>query len=416
MRVFRSMMVPSLMLSFVACDPAIGESGTAPLVRDSAGITIVENAEPLWSPAEAWRLSAEPALQIGMMAGPDGYQLYRVAGATRLGDGRIVVANGGTSELRYYGADGRHLASAGRSGGGPGEFQNLFWVGQRADSVLAFDGSGRQMSVFTADGGFVRSYPVAAGLTVPVYRPWGVFADGGFVYGGVDPPLPQMGEGPLTAGTSRSSALYVRIGADGELIDSIGRFAGPEWRVRIQEVGGRSGVSITQTRFAANPHLVAAGDRYVFGSSERYELAYHSSDGRLERLVRKRFTPERVTDEHLRLAEEEQRRQLQRLGMLEGGPAPAAPSVQDIPHAEVFPAFGTFLLDAADNVWVSEYRRPGHDGPVAWDIFDSEGVWLGVVTLPPEFRVFEIGEDYVLGAWRDDLDVEYVQLYQLIKP
>ena len=29
--------------------------------------------------------------------------------------------------------------------------------------------------------------------------------------------------------------------------------------------------------------------------------------------------------------------------------------------------------------------------------------------------MYEIGADYVLGRWRDDLDVEHVQLYPLLK-
>jgi hypothetical protein len=29
--------------------------------------------------------------------------------------------------------------------------------------------------------------------------------------------------------------------------------------------------------------------------------------------------------------------------------------------------------------------------------------------------VQQIGGDFVLGVWRDELDVEYVRLYQLIK-
>ena len=38
---------------------------------------------------------------------------------------------------------------------------------------------------------------------------------------------------------------------------------------------------------------------------------------------------------------------------------------------------------------------------------------LGEVETPPEFQVFQIGSDFVLGRWTDDLDVEQVQLYKL---
>jgi hypothetical protein len=40
---------------------------------------------------------------------------------------------------------------------------------------------------------------------------------------------------------------------------------------------------------------------------------------------------------------------------------------------------------------------------------------LGTVQTPPDFRVHQIGSAFLLGRWRDALDVEHVQLYELIK-
>jgi hypothetical protein len=51
-----------------------------------------------------------------------------------------------------------------------------------------------------------------------------------------------------------------------------------------------------------------------------------------------------------------------------------------------------------------------------WTIFDHEYRMLGTVETPPRFAVSWIGEDLVLGVWRDEFDVEYVQGYALIKP
>jgi hypothetical protein len=56
------------------------------------------------------------------------------------------------------------------------------------------------------------------------------------------------------------------------------------------------------------------------------------------------------------------------------------------------------------------------DEPPRWIVFDSDGRWLGAVEVPPNGRVSEIGADYVLGVWRDELDVERVQMFELIKP
>ena len=48
-------------------------------------------------------------------------------------------------------------------------------------------------------------------------------------------------------------------------------------------------------------------------------------------------------------------------------------------------------------------------------MFDSEGLYLGVVETPPRFRIYEIGSDYLLGGWKDDLDVDHVRMYELVK-
>ena len=40
----------------------------------------------------------------------------------------------------------------------------------------------------------------------------------------------------------------------------------------------------------------------------------------------------------------------------------------------------------------------------------------GIALTPADLSVIEIGADYLLGTWRDELDVEHVQLYELIKP
>jgi hypothetical protein len=48
-------------------------------------------------------------------------------------------------------------------------------------------------------------------------------------------------------------------------------------------------------------------------------------------------------------------------------------------------------------------------------VFDPEGVWLGTVEVPPGLRIYEIGPDYMLGRWDDELGVEHIRSYRLIK-
>ena len=85
------------------------------------------------------------------------------------------------------------------------------------------------------------------------------------------------------------------------------------------------------------------------------------------------------------------------------------------------PALRSIQLDAAGNLWVEPYVVPGAESP-PFEVYDPEGVWLGSVAMPPGLRRSSssspslwIGEDYVLGVWVDELEVEYVRLYELVK-
>lgn len=74
----------------------------AQVARDSARIRIVENSRPLLAPGRMWRVQPEPFLQIGRADGDSLYQFLRVMGVARLSDGRIAVANQGTSTVRFF--------------------------------------------------------------------------------------------------------------------------------------------------------------------------------------------------------------------------------------------------------------------------------------------------------------------------
>ena len=72
-------------------------------------------------------------------------------------------------------------------------------------------------------------------------------------------------------------------------------------------------------------------------------------------------------------------------------------------------------VDPANNVWLQAYAVDPPAEGTTWLVFDDSGRWLGRVQTPARFEVNEIGSDYVLGIWRDDLDVEHVRRYAISK-
>ncbi len=88
---------------------------------------------------------------------------------------------------------------------------------------------------------------------------------------------------------------------------------------------------------------------------------------------------------------------------------------RDMPVPETFPAYGGIALTVEGYLWVREYDLPGNEAN-NWSVFDAEGTLRGTLGLPPRFQPLDIGSDYVLGVAHDADDVEYVRLYNLIKP
>lgn len=368
------------------------------MVRDSAGIRIVENPAPDPGAAPLWAVATEPRVDIGVLEGAEAYQLSQVGGAVRLSDGRIVVANGGSQEVRFFDTTGRYLATAGRKGGGPGEFERLGPVfALPGDSVAAFDWNLRRVSLFDSAGHFLRSFTLDVTAAAPV--PLGRLADGAWLCNRMFTFRPG-GEGTQVV---RDTTALLVFDSSGAFRDSIGRFPGPEWYVRSQG----NGAMASSLPFGTNTEVVVGGDRFYAGQSGRYEIVRYSVAGAPELIIRRAWAPQRVTDDDV------SRLKAERLARTDAGFRPNLERLyQDIPFPSTFPAFDALRVDPLGNLWVLDSSRPG-DQRRRWTVFSPDGVMLGAVETPRGLSVREIGRDYVLGTWRDALDVEHVRLYDL---
>jgi len=391
-----SVFVCAALLAATACSNG-GSAAAGYTVRDSAGVRIVENEAPRGD-VPLWRVGDAPLIDIGEVEWDAAYQLFQVGGVVRLEDGRIVVANGGTNELRFYDADGRYLQSAGRGGGGPGEFEGLGQIAVVGDSVVAYDWSLNRISVFDLAGRFVRSalvtwssqaHPAAAGA----------FGDGRWLF------TTSFTFAPSRISTAvRDTAPFVVLDAEGALLDSIGMFPSVEYFVMGDERQARA----ASLPFGKMTRYAVIGRHAYIGPTDRYEILRYTADAELDLIVRKErrrlpVTPQDVDDikqEELEDAADGSWRQtLERMFL-------------DMPIPSTMPAFDRLQVDAAGNLWVLEYRRPADKQPT-WTVFADDGHVLGTVDTPPGLEIFEIGNDYVLGVWRDEMEVEHVRMYAL---
>ena len=373
---------------------------------------IVENHRPAWKPDEALRLASTPTLVIGTQAG-EMYEFYRVAGGARLTDERIVVADGGSRSLRFFDSTGSFLKSVGGRGGGPGEFQDLsFFSVMQGDTLVAGDIM-RELSYFTGTGQYLERR------------------------GSLNPPLPIATAGWRFAvasldgsGTRAIAAMpfQQQRGAGSRWVDSMPVAIVDGRNVEVRALGTLPGMEMAMGGshpqppwFGANMTVASDGKLFYIGFGSEYAIRVYTPQGSLEHIIRRAWTPVRVTKADI---DEYVVEWGKRWITATGAEAEAQrASLREDPYAATVPAFSQFIADRIGRLWVREAHLADAPGagalnttplvPSIWSVFDPAGRWLGDVTMPARFQPSDIGADYVLGMVLDADGVESIALYRL---
>jgi hypothetical protein len=410
------------------------EASPSAIGRDSANIKIVDNTAPSWREGEAWTVSAEPTLDIGSVDGNPDYEFGGAHGPVRLSDGRIVVADMQSNYMSFFDASGKFIMRTGGSGGGPGEFEQLYRLRKiTGDSLMALEPA-TLTSIYSPDGRYVRRFDLD-----PVDKFGNIWwlgrLDGGVLLAfslqregtRVRELRPNAGpneeaglEIPEKAAFYRDSLMHFLYDMEGNLIDSIGRMPSQWLGERTRILSPNAAYAFTGDAFHHSPgnitdirtfRLVPAGA--VAGETPRPRL-------QLERIVRQ--TPQTdltVTDEVKKHFIDAERARYERMSADMGRKWDEPMFQQAIDRMQFpasMPAHGNRMYPDADgNLWLQDYQFDP-DAAFGWNVFDPDGRWLGTVTTPPKFVVNEIGKDYLLGVWRDSLDVQHIRMYGLNKP
>jgi hypothetical protein len=364
-------------------DPAAGGASAG-----SEEPQVVENVDTRWAARDAWSVQSQPALEIGSDQRPE-FQFHGIRGAVKLADGRIAVGDGGSGQVRVFGTRGEFIASVGRPGAGPEEFRRMTkLVPFTADSLAVFDAGNRRLSVLGPNGAFARVVsmkPVGVGADLV-----GVLDSGSFVFSAPRPVPPRDG-------LARDSVLYLLVSRVGATVDTLGVTPGGQL---FQRMNGPNVTRLT-VPFGPAPVASAGGNSVFVGTTDEYVIRQYRPGRASPRLIRRRVTPQPFSDAHFN-------------EFLENFPQYRS-ALQEIPRPAHLPVFSYFVADHAGNLWVQDHQAPGADR-TPWTVFDREGALLGFVSLPASFRPTDIGSDYMLGVWTNELGVEHVRLYPIQKP
>jgi hypothetical protein len=355
--------------------------------------------------AVSQRLSLEsrPSLDIGNVDGSAQYQLFRVSSVLRLDDGRIVVANNGTNELRIYSPRGSFIAAIGRAGAGPGEFRSIngvHVVGR--DSLFVFDAVLQRVSILSGDGRFHTSLNVEptgdALRPLRLYRLGGVLRNRNMVFVAAAFPA-DMRPRPITHFDSVPTLLYSREGK------RLGRVAEP-LGMDIYATPSQAG----DISFGRASSAYIHGERVYVTDGGKLEVRAYEPGRGLVRTVRDDRPNRRVVAEDI-----DQLIKYRVDRVPDARKAEIRRYFEEWPKAPYKPWISAIMVDSEGLLWAEEYEPFWTNTSRTWTVFDQTGGRIARLNLPQSFRVCEIGKDFIIGVAKDEFDVEHVRVYTLIR-
>lgn len=420
MRSIRLMLSSALALS-AACSGTADRGAAAPTVRDSAGITIVENTGTAWAGGKGWVVADSPMVSIGGLEGDASADMSGIVGVVRLSDGRIAVANGVGPDIRFFDASGAHLQTAGRKGSGPGEYQTMtgfFPFG--GDSLIVADMMTRRMTVLTPAGEMARTYMLggSGGMqvgeqSVSLAIPVGVFPDGTVL---AMAQAFRVNQGPM--GVYRDTTAYVTFGPDGATRDTVMRMPGIDMEQVVMNFQGQEFTAPSPVPLGRISMVAASASWIAAARNDSYEVEMHDRAGVLKKLVRVQVDPTPITEADQAAHRKEQLEVMANAPGMAAVPEPLKEQMRTRIEQAKYPATYPYVLDMRfdpdGNLWAAEVQRAGVTVR-KYAVFDSAGALLGRVVMPDRFTPFWVGRDAVAGVWKDADDVEHVRVYGLRK-
>lgn len=380
----------------LGCGERSGLSGEV-VTRDSAGVRIVEVGDPSAIDLPLWKVSALPIVTIGSDDPRAGHDLFGVRGARILEDGRVVIANGGTQELRFFAEDGVHLANAGGKGEGPGEFTGLFWLDALpGDTLLAYDIAQRRLSTFSSTASFLTSVRVTPLPDGSFPEPRGMFADGHLVF------VPGFNR-VFGQGERRDTVTFLLYDRLGQAQDTLAVLPGRE--EYFYRASG--GAMRSEIPFGRDVFVSVGPDAMAIGTNDQYEVSLLDQTGHVKVMIRATPPLRTVTEDEIRNWQD------QRLARVpEQARALVVQLYEEIPAGSTHPAFSDIQVDDAGYTWIG--RSEGNEeSPSIWEVYSPSGTPTARVSTPLHLDILEIGQGYILGRTRDELDREVVHVYRL---
>ncbi|MDE2805707.1 MAG: hypothetical protein OXN18_11250 [Gemmatimonadota bacterium] len=305
-------------------------------------------------------------LEIGEMDGDDPYLFTRIASIAEDAQGRLLVADGQTSEIRVFESDGGFAFRFGGYGEGPGELSDICCLAFGPDGQLWVRESARY-SVFaleSASAEYLRGMRSLHPGMVGLRDPFTFDADGNLVNVG---PVTSEDATNLTA-QLRGVTARLQVNPDGAvdtvvLADAERQYTGQATTEFEREFEGRSVRGIMYLHHWFGPtwiHAHAQGGAWAEAITSQYSINYHDPDGTVSLIEGPPLEGPMLSRDELATAESRIQRELDRSDL------------DDHPFGipERKPPLEGMFFDAGGRLWV---EKTGADGE---EVREAD-VWAG---------------------------------------
>lgn len=385
----------ALLLSAACGAPASERSGDWVVERDTIGDTIVVRtlSGSVWGTPMELKID----LSIGTLEGDSTLMFGFIQHIAVDAEGGIYAFDGQVPALRYFNARGEYVRTLGREGAGPGEYRDMaLGLAVLSDGrVVMRDPRNARLNFYAPDGTPSDHWPVASGL----------FVDNAMVLDRRDHVFLKIMLGlPEPNKPWRIGLLH--YDATGHLVDTI---PPPATSGEPTEAG--------VGRFLRSKIWALSLDgTIVVGTNDQYVFELRRPDGTVVRIER---AAERVSLEPGERAEHEAMNEWTRRtqGQFLTAEIPPVPATK--------PFFSGLHPGERGRVWVRRYvkaektdmppeRDPSQPPSITWleptvfDVFESDGTYLGEVRAPPRTSVRVFRGDTIWGIRQGELDEQYL--------
>jgi 6-bladed beta-propeller protein len=355
----------------------------------------------------SWGAEVElnPEMELGALHGTQEYAFGRISHLVVDASGCIYAYDAHVPALRKYDPDGVYVRTLGAKGSGPGEYKRI--EGLRispAGMIAAWDVGNARINLYTANGDAGPSILIMGNLHT--FRPFAVDTSGLFYV---------KVRYFDTTGAPTSRLGYMRLTQDGVVVDTVSvphEPAAPREAIPISFAQDRLDNFPVAKKWAVGPH-----GQMVVGVNDEYRFDIVDPSGAVVRVYRERPAVGFAREER---AEWEALVRTARRSMPPAVPGSYLPEVPEFkpPYREIYVADDS-------RIWVHLYVEAEKIGnrnsppdpnlptitwhePAVFDVFETDGTYLGEVRFPRRHWPMVMMGDTVWGIRLGEFNEQYV--------